>query len=125
MGLMGHKNENHKSSPLNAQATKGDKMSTKRVLVTILAILAMVLLVLSAAELAQATRPYDAELITLSGGWYILTGLNPGSFQDSTWWVSGEASGGSYRLSAPPSPASAGSGCCCTFLPCIKNNTLP
>ena len=125
MQVMGYKNENHKSSPLNAQAAKGDKMSTKRVLVTILAIVAMILLVLSAAALAQAARPYDAEPTTLSGGQYILTGLDLGSFEDSTWRVSGEASGGNYRLSAPLALASAGSGCCCTYLPCITRSYQP
>jgi hypothetical protein len=122
MRVMGHKNEKHGSSPLKAQTVKGDEMSTKRVLVTILAILVMVLLMLSAAALVQAARPYDAEPTTLSGGQYILTGLDPDLFHDSTWRVSGEASGGNYRLSAPPVSASAGSGCCCTYLPLVLRN---
>ena len=122
---MERNNENHESSPLNAQAAREDKMPTRRALVTILTLVAMVLLALSAAALAQAARPYQAEPTTLSGGQYTLTGLGPGSFPGSAWWISGEASGGNYRLSAPPAPASAGSGCCCIYLPCLTRSYQP
>ena len=47
----------------------------------------------------------------ISGGGYRLTTAN--------WQVSGTAGGGGYRLVGPAAPESAGSGCCCTYLPCV------
>ena len=42
-----------------------------------------------------------------------------GSAQGSAWRVSGTASGGGYRLSEAAPSALTGSGCCCTYLPCV------
>ena len=39
--------------------------------------------------------------------------------QGSAWRVSGTASGGGYRLSEAAPSALTGSGCCCTYLPCV------
>ncbi|MFZ2095356.1 MAG: hypothetical protein WAV05_01840 [Anaerolineales bacterium] len=37
-----------------------------------------------------------------------------------TWQISGALNGGNYFLDVQTSPTLRGSGCCCTFLPCIK-----
>jgi hypothetical protein len=100
-------------------------MSAKRVLVTMLVIVAMAFVLLSAFKLTQAAVVYSDEPTTLTGGQYILTSLDPGSSLASPWRVNGEASGGNYRLAALPAPASTGSGCCCTFLPCITRIYAP
>jgi len=67
---------------------------------------------------AQAQPPerglighYQIESGLMSGGGYRLATAN--------WQVSGTASGGGYRLAGPRAPESAGSGCCCTYLPCV------
>jgi hypothetical protein len=100
-------------------------MSCARALVTILIVASLVLLALNTTALAQTTEPYRAEQTTLTGGQYTLTSLDPSSFLESLWRVNGEVSGGNYRLSASPAPASAGSGCCCTYLPCITRFYMP
>jgi hypothetical protein len=64
--------------------------------------------------LAQSTGPYQVAGGTISGGGYRLTTVN--------WQVSGTSSGGGYRLLGPAAPGLAGSGCCCTYLPCIQRN---
>jgi hypothetical protein len=57
---------------------------------------------------------YTVEQGTASGGSYYLTGL--------AWRASGTAGGGGYRLLEPASPTLTGSGCCCTYLPCMLKN---
>jgi hypothetical protein len=46
-----------------------------------------------------------------SGGRYRLSSL--------AWQVKGSAAGGGYLLQGPVQPALNGSGCCCTYLPCV------
>ncbi len=58
-----------------------------------------------------ATGPYQVAGGLISGGSYRLT--------IADWQVSGTASGGGYRLVGPAAPGAAGSGCCCTYLPCV------
>lgn len=77
-------------------------MKTKRVLLLIMALI----LVLSVAS-AQAS----ALISTAAGATYQLRSL--------TWQVDGAAVGGAYRLTSAPGSVSAGSGCCCTYLPCV------
>jgi hypothetical protein len=38
---------------------------------------------------------------------------------DVTWRVEGISTGGAYRLESASEPLSTGSGCCCTYLPCV------
>jgi hypothetical protein len=64
--------------------------------------------------LAQSIGPYQVEGGMISGEGYRLTTAN--------WQVSGAASGGGYRLLATEgraAPELRGSGCCCTYLPCV------
>ena len=66
---------------------------------------------LAGGVLAQSSGPYQVEGGTISGGGYHLT--------TATWQVSGTAAGGGYRLLSPAAPTLRGSGCCCTYLPCV------
>ena len=54
---------------------------------------------------------YTVQAGTVAGGGYQLTALH--------WQVEGSTSGGGYHLLSPISPALQGSGCCCTYLPCV------
>lgn len=99
--------------------------TSRRALTTVLAVAALVLLVLGTAAPVQAVRPASSGSATLSGGHYVLTGLEPGALQDSTWQVSGAARGGSYRLLSTSPSAASGSGCCCTFVPCLLRGSQP
>ena len=80
----------------------------------------IVALLLSGMALAQSgggSKPsalYSVERSTVSGGAYRLTSL--------ARQVSGTASGGRYRLLSPAAPTLRGSGCCCTYLPCVLRN---
>ena len=58
-----------------------------------------------------STGPYQVEGGTISGEGYRLA--------TTTWQVSGTASGEGYRLVGPAASELAGSGCCCTYLPCV------
>ena len=69
------------------------------------------LLLLSAVASAQPGGGYAVEEGTLSGGGYRLTSV--GLPTNDTM------SGGRYQLLSVAQPAATGSGCCCTFLPCI------
>jgi hypothetical protein len=72
------------------------------------------LLLLSAGVSAQPGGGYAVEEGTLTGGGYRLTsvGLPTG----------GTMSGGGYQLLNLPKSPAIGSGCCCTYLPCILRN---
>lgn len=77
------------------------------------------LLLVGTVALAQPGGPdpptwYTVEQGAAFGGDYRLTGLS--------WQVEGSASGGGYRLLGPASPTLRGSGCCCTYLPCVFRN---
>lgn len=65
---------------------------------------------------AQAQPPgrglaYQVEGGTISGEGYRLA--------TAIWQVSGAASGEGYALTTLYQPALRGSGCCCTYLPCV------
>jgi len=74
---------------------------------------AVALLVGGSLAVAQSGGPvgYVVEPGTASGDDYQLTGQGT--------WVSVEMSGGAYRLQGGIQPMLRGSGCCCTYLPCI------
>jgi len=78
----------------------------------LLILLAFLLLSIAAGALA-ATRD-QVETGTISGGGYQLTTL--GSQADSM------AAGGAYRLLGPAPAGPTGSGCCCTYLPCVMRD---
>ena len=61
-----------------------------------------------------STGPYQVAGGLISGGAYRLTAAD--------WQVSGMATGGGYRLLGPAALGPAGSGCCCTYLPCVMDN---
>lgn len=82
----------------------------------ILGVVVVMLLVTSVA-LAQPDRLYRVEIGTISGEGYHLT--------STSWQVSGRASGGDYYLLGAAAPNLRGSGCCCTYLPCILRNFRP
>ena len=69
---------------------------------------------LAGGVLAQPAGPYQVAGGTMPGGYYHLT--------TAGWQVSGVASGGAYRLLGPAALGPAGSGCCCTYLPCVMDN---
>jgi hypothetical protein len=88
-----------------------------RTLIALLLIIA--LLAVAGAALAQSSgagpgQSLSVQAGTSSGGSYHLTSL--------AWQVSGTAAGGGYALTSPQAPALRGSGCCCTYLPCILRN---
>jgi hypothetical protein len=69
---------------------------------------------LASGALAQSTGPYRVTGGLISSGGYRLTTAN--------WQVSGTTAGGGYRLVGPVAPELAGSGCCCTYLPCVMSH---
>jgi hypothetical protein len=73
----------------------------------------LLMALLAGGVLAQSTDRYQVVGGVISGGSYRLTAAN--------WQVSGAATGGDYRLQGLPAPQLAGSGCCCTYLPCVMN----
>jgi hypothetical protein len=94
-------------------------MPTKRILPTIRVILLLFLVAIllssvSAGAGALSTPPYQVETATIAGGNYQLTSF--GAQADPV------AIGGAYLLLGPSAPELQGSGCCCTYLPCILRN---
>jgi hypothetical protein len=81
---------------------------TKAHLVIVSVIVA--LLLLGSATQAQPGGARVVQAGVASGGHYHLT--------VPAWQVAGAARGGDYRLS-PAAPLLRGSGCCCTYLPCV------
>jgi hypothetical protein len=75
----------------------------------LLILLAFVLLGTGAGALS--TPRYQVEAGTLAGGSYQLTSFGPQADNVSA--------GGAYRLLGPSALDLNGSGCCCTYLPCI------
>mgnify|MGYP000411160760 CR=1 FL=1 len=77
-------------------------------------LLVVALLLVGGTTLAQTGGPdlrYTIQAGISAGGSYQLTALH--------WQVEGSTSGGGYHLLSPISPALQGSGCCCTYLPCV------
>ncbi len=78
--------------------------------VVLLVALAGALLV-SGIVLAQGGGSTQPGVTTLSGGHYRLVSPDAGS--------NILAGGGGYLLLGPAAPELRGSGCCCTYLPCV------
>jgi hypothetical protein len=83
-----------------------------------LLVLSLVVVLAWLVPLGGGKRALSAET-----GW-LLSGSaasNDGGFQISTftWKVEGISLGGEYRLENLSTPLLTGSGCCCTYLPCI------
>jgi hypothetical protein len=83
---------------------------------TVVIVVSALILLLTTVVLAESdgrnrAGGYTAEAEVASGGNYRLTSL--------FWPGSATASGGDYRLMIASAPRPSGSGCCCTYLPCI------
>jgi hypothetical protein len=89
--------------------------TTRRRIVLLAAVVA--LLLLSTVALAQPGRGYTVEEGTLAGGGYRLT--------RSILPTGDTMSGGGYRLLSLAELPAAGSGCCCTYLPCATRSYQP
>jgi hypothetical protein len=90
----------------------------KHIFATAVIALACVLVLAGAALAKSGSRPsppwYAVERGRVSGGRYHLTSVS--------WQVGGAATGGAYRLLSLSSPTLRGSGCCCTYMPCVLRN---
>lgn len=77
------------------------------------------------AMLQTESNPAEAHALEPAvavGGRYRLMSVLSGNSQSTGSRVGGEASGGHYRLLSTGTPGAQGSGCCCTFLPCVPRN---
>jgi hypothetical protein len=79
-----------------------------------LLLLLVLLMLVSAGAGAQATPRYQVQAGVIAGEGYRLTTL--GTQAETV------SAGGAYRLLGPSAPAGQGSGCCCTYLPCVPRN---
>ena len=86
--------------------------TTRRRIVLLAAVAA--LLLLSTAVSAQPNGGHAVEAGTLTGGGYRLTSANPPP--------DGMMIGGGYQLLSLTQSRATGSGCCCTYLPCVLGN---
>jgi hypothetical protein len=94
-------------------------MNLKRTCYAIGVVLLALILLTSSQAMAQRKEPAQpawsvASNRTLTGGSYSLENLS--------WKVSGRLSGEGFRLESPEDPDLTGSGCCCTYLPCVFNS---
>jgi hypothetical protein len=81
-----------------------------RIRIALLLVLFVLLLLTTGTSAQQALR-YQVETGVISGGQYQLV-----SFKTH---VDNVAAGGDYRLLGPAVPLLHGSGCCCTYQPCV------
>jgi hypothetical protein len=79
--------------------------------IAVLLVLLVGALLVTGIVLAQGGSGARPDAATLSGGHYRL--VSPGVGVDVV------ASGGGYTLLRPAAPTLHGSGCCCTYLPCV------
>ncbi len=84
-----------------------------RIRITLLLIL-LAFTLLNTGAIALPAPRYQVETGTISGGRYQLASF--GAQADNV------AAGGVYRLAGPTAPKLQGSGCCCTYLPCILDS---
>jgi len=89
----------------------------KRVVYLVLVIAFLVLAsgVVAQSKDSELPPPNLVELESISGRDYRLTRL--------VWQISDSISGGTYRLAGQAVPSLQGSGCCCTYLPCVVSNS--
>jgi hypothetical protein len=79
----------------------------------LLLMIACLLLVTTAQARSDRSQPtYFVHASSIAGGPYSLASLN--------WHFGGTVESQRYVLASPSILASAGSGCCCMFLPCLK-----
>jgi hypothetical protein len=84
-----------------------------KIRITLLLILLVLVFISTGVSALSASRhPVEAGII--AGGGYRLTSFGPQADNVSA--------GGDYRLLGPSAPDLNGSGCCCTYLPCIMRN---
>jgi hypothetical protein len=81
--------------------------------IALLAIM-VTLLLMSTMASAQPGGGYTVDEGGIAGGSYRLTSINQPAGEPMR--------GGGYQLLSLAAPASTGSGCCCTYLPCILRN---
>jgi hypothetical protein len=81
-------------------------------LMIVIAFLVVVSGVVAQTENSELHPPRLVEQGSISGGEYRLI--------RHVWQISGYVSGGAYRLAGP---SLQGSGCCCTYLPCVVSNS--
>ncbi len=86
-------------------------MRTHTLSLAVVALLCLLLTGLVAAQLGEPAAQHIVASGVASAEGYRLTGL--------VWQVQGSAAGGGYLLTVPASPLLRGSGCCCTYLPCV------
>jgi hypothetical protein len=84
-----------------------------RLRITLLLIL-LALVFLSTGAGALSAPRFQVEAGTVAGRGYHLT--SSGLEADNV------SAGGAYRLLGPSAPEQQGSGCCCTYLPCLLHN---
>mgnify|MGYP000260782679 CR=1 FL=1 len=82
--------------------------------IAILLVLLIGTLLVTGIVLAQGGSGTPHKAATLSGGHYRLVSLGIGAEVVT--------SGGGYTLLSPAQPARSGSGCCCTYLPCVARS---
>ncbi|MBN1660501.1 MAG: hypothetical protein JXA93_19045 [Anaerolineae bacterium] len=88
---------------------RGTSTSRRRFIVVAAVV---IVLLLSTVASAQPGGSYTVEEGTIAGGSYRLNSVGPQAGEPM--------SGGGYQLlSSVRSPALRGSGCCCTYLPCV------
>jgi hypothetical protein len=88
-------------------------------LVTLAALLCLGGVALAQSGGAGPAPEYVVQAMTSAGGTYQLASLTLRQAQGDAWQVSGTATGGGYALAARFAPTLRGSGCCCTYLPCL------
>jgi hypothetical protein len=81
--------------------------------IVLLAVLSILLLVSTAAS-ARPGGGHAVKAGTMAGGGYHLTSV--------TLPAGDMMIGGGYQLRRVPESTATGSGCCCTYLPCIQRN---
>jgi hypothetical protein len=93
-------------------------VNLKRTCCAIGMILLALILLTSSQATAQRKEPAQpvwsvVSSMTLSGGSYNLENLS--------WKGNGRLTGEGFTLESPKDPDLNGSGCCCTYLPCVFN----
>lgn len=79
----------------------------------LLLLLAGLLLWIGTGQVAATVNQAAATTWTAAGGGYQLTVV--------TWDTPVVAQGGGYTLFGPDTPVLTGNGCCCLFMPCVKD----
>jgi hypothetical protein len=83
------------------------------IIFTLVVIMLLACWVIASAQTSRisAASVYQVDTKLVTGEGYRLTHL--------TWEVSGALSGDRYQMLDPAAPTLTGSGCCCTYAPCV------